>query len=238
MEDSSWSVGRSVAAGVLTTLLVAGAFSGLGRNRAAQERGLELSRYERAVLRAEQNLPVAAQNEFARHFESVGLEGGSALAAAEGHALAAKGLLRLDDEDLLNRIRLISVALDRVPVETCAAYMKGIARPSDQIRLVSALDSAGLEAWVEMSLRSSLYEIRQDPPLRWASENQIQAAGAVLMDRLTEDQQELLLLGAEENVTASSTQKCASAKLFLGEIVRLPRTEGASLARMLAEPLY
>ena len=123
----------------------------------ASAQNAELARYQRAALRGLGRLeePVVFQQAFKGKSPEE--------ARAAGQQLAARGLSRLSAEDLKYRAELLLDFTGRANTKVCGKWAKGGATGEEVIAMIAQLDSVALDDWVDLSLRSTVAEVRQTP---------------------------------------------------------------------------
>jgi hypothetical protein len=124
---------------------------------AASAQKAELARYQRAAIRGLGRMqePAAFQKAFAGKSPEE--------ARAAGAKLAARGVVRLSSEDLKHRAELLVEFTGRANTNSCGKWSRGGASGEEVIAMVAQLDSAALDDWVDLSLRATMAEVRQEP---------------------------------------------------------------------------
>jgi hypothetical protein len=123
----------------------------------ASAQNAELARYQRAALRGMGRL------EEPMTFQEVFKGKSPEEARAAGQQLAARGLSRLPAEDLKHRAELLLDFTGRADTKVCGRWAKGGATGEELIAMIAQLDSVALDGWVDLSLRSTVAEVRQTP---------------------------------------------------------------------------
>lgn len=124
---------------------------------AASAQTAELARYQRAAIRGLGRMeePAAFQKAFAGKSPEE--------ARTAGAKLAARGVGRLSAEDLKYRAELLVDFTGRASTKTCGKWSRGGASGEEVIAMVAELDSTALDDWVDLSLRATVAELRQQP---------------------------------------------------------------------------
>jgi hypothetical protein len=136
---------------VLTTLgLLAGASSASGQTA-------DMARYQRAAVRA-------VEQEKAADLINQAIKGKKPEEArATGQQLAARGAARLRPDDLKQRAELMLTFTDRAGKKVCGAWARGTVTPEQTTKMVAQLDSADFDAWMRLSVRAMVAEVRGKP---------------------------------------------------------------------------
>ena len=124
------------------------------------------------------------------------------------------GMLRLDDEVLVRRLRLFSAALTKVAVADCADFARtsfAVESPAEEVvkHLAAALDAAEFESWIEIAVQAVEAERRGSPEVRSVPDAQQAAAFQAVIATLSAAQLQLLQdvvgdpSGADEEVCSA-----------------------------------
>lgn len=148
----------------------------------------------------------------------------------EGARLTRSGLARLDDESLVRRLELQTLALGRVPVADCAAFMRGgfaggSADTGIATRVISALDQNELVEWYRITARAMRAELEGAPARRSVTEPDFQAAFAPIAATWSPDEVELVELVSADPAGVTDDEMCRFVDLVYGRIDVLDREQ-------------
>jgi hypothetical protein len=189
--------GLAIASAVMVPLVVLVGF-------AALQSGPARSPVEREMLAA-----IAAQGgtrEFSDWWRGLPRDTGGAFAAVT--QLAQRGLLRLPEEDQLERARLMTDVLGRASTADCAAVARGRATRERMQALVESLDSTGLRRLTDLMARALLAELRSAGIPTPAADSDVQAYVDLLYDSLPEPDRGRLDLALDTSGRASDADAC------------------------------
>ena len=157
-------------------LLVLGTVAGLiaGSPRAATAQGADMARYYRASIRA-------IEHEKAAEVLNKAMKGKKPEEArAAGQQLAARGTARLKTEDLKRRAELMLDFTSQAGAKICGAWSRGTATPDQTTSMVAKLDSAAFDAWMLLSVRAMVSEVRGKPkPFNGSDQDMTKMFGAL-----------------------------------------------------------
>ena len=167
-----------------------------------------------------------------------GLSDDEQLAMVQG--LVARGLARLDDATLVAYFRLASTAFQRTDVSTCATVARAMfvgATPSAEtnLKVVGALDEAGIRQWVDISVEALEAEARGHPAARTVTDASIDPLVADVVGQMTAGDLETVgaIAGGE---TVSDVSACSAIRGYFGAVLALPPAELALMARYDVSP--
>ena len=148
-------------------------------------------------------------------------------------ALATKGAARLPDDALLQRVSLMRAVVERADVVTCAAIFRNSPTVEQLHTAFLKLDPDALDAWIELTARSAMAELKQvEAPS--VSETEVTDALAALVGGLPADEGERLSRLLDDTAQASDENACWAAKTLYGNVTRMGDPHGRVLARALA----
>ncbi len=148
-------------------------------------------------------------------------------------ALATKGAARLPDDALLQRVSLMRAVVERADVVTCAAIFRNSPTVEQLHTAFLKLDPDALDAWIELTARSAMAELKQvEAPS--VSETEVTDALAALVGGLPADEGERLSRVLDDTAQASDENACWAAKTLYGNVTRMGDPHGRVLARALA----
>ncbi|HEX5589711.1 MAG TPA: hypothetical protein VFX65_05430 [Candidatus Limnocylindrales bacterium] len=212
--------------GVLAAILAFAAFQALNR----PEPDADTARLEAMF----EGLPADVRDEIAGDLETLvgdrfdGLT--SEEVVEEGARLTRSGLARLDDESLVRRLELQTLALGRVPTADCAAFMRGgfaggSVDTGIATRVLTALDEDELIEWYRITARAMRAELEGMPARRSVTEPEFQAAFAPIAATWSPDEVELVELVSADPVGVTDDQMCRFVDLVYGRIDVLDRDQ-------------
>jgi hypothetical protein len=94
-------------------------------------------------------------------------------ARAAGQQLAARGAARLKGDDLKRRAELMLDFTERAGTKVCGDWSRGTVSPERTANMVAKLDSAGFDAWLVLSVRAMVAEVRGKPKAFTGSEKDL-----------------------------------------------------------------
>lgn len=119
--------------------------------------GVDMARFHRASVRA-------VQSEKAADVLTQAMKGKKPEEArAAGQQLAARGAARLKGDDLKRRAELMLDFTERAGTKICAGWAKGTVTPEQTASMVAKLDSTAFDAWLVLSVRAMVAEVRGKP---------------------------------------------------------------------------
>ncbi len=149
--------------------------------------------------------------------------------------LAAKGMRRLSDEQLLLRTRLVGRMLDGLDAATCRAMVTGEQNETVHDTAVIVLDPESLEQWTALSFEAARAELEQVPATS-ASPAELQLALAALFQRFPEAEGERLRQALAKLSEQPPAEACWAARTMYAAVPELPAPISKVLARELAGP--
>lgn len=127
----------------------------------------EMARYQRAAVRA-------VQQEKAADLLNKAMKGKKPEEArATGQQLASRGAARLKHDDLKRRAELMLTFTDRAGTKVCGAWARGTVTPEQTSKMVAQLDSTDFDAWMRLSVRAMVAEVRGKPKAFSGSEKDL-----------------------------------------------------------------
>jgi hypothetical protein len=144
--------------------------------------------------------------------------------------LSMRGLVRLSDEQLAIRARVLTTILSLSDVMTCAAIFKGGATPGLEAA-IRRLPDADTEEWFEIVYASTVAELQRQRVPAPATTDRVQQAFDSLISQLPPAEAKSLRLALTEPQRTGAEQACAAAKLFYGTLPVLSADDRAVLAR-------
>jgi hypothetical protein len=129
--------------------------------------------------------------------------------------LTQKGYLRLDDQHHVRRLQLLAAAFGASDLASCASVARASftgAKPDTTavIKVISSLDSAGLEAWLNQSFDAEAAEIAGAPPARSVTAAEFQDAFQRLAAKLPTADYQTSQEVAQGAATATDADVCAA----------------------------
>lgn len=158
---------------------------------------------------------------------------------AKVEALVSSGLVRLDDEPLVERMGLFIAMLKQSDDATCAALARtmGGGQPDDAVveKSVNSLDTASLGRWYEINLSAIEAEARGTPAARTADVAEVDAIFTKVVPMLSaSDTQALVALSEGSEVTDADA--CAAFRNLYALVGDLEDRELAVMARYDVSP--
>lgn len=150
--------------------------------------------------------------EFNRWLHALPSDSGDIAAAAL--LLQQRGLLRLDTNDQLTRIRLLADGLTRLPTSDCAAFARGSATRQQQVAFIERFDSGGVRQWFEVTARAILAELRASPPAAVASDGDIDEYLRFLYEPLPDTDRRRVDMALDSSASASDEDACWFVRLY------------------------
>lgn len=146
-----------VVSGPASAQMVSNLASEQRASSSASAQEADLARVQRATLRGLERPEVQAA--FNEAFKGRKTDEVSATA----QQLAMRGVQRLSAEDLRRRAELMLEFTGRASATACGDWARGKANRDDMVAMVAQLDSVALDAWVGLSMRATVAEVRQKP---------------------------------------------------------------------------
>jgi hypothetical protein len=158
-------------------------------------------------------------------------EDGAFFAAFE---IAARGLARLSDADLVWRSWAVAEMLRNLDVPTCAAVSRAQPGPLQLYVMLHQLTPDDQQRWMQISLAATAAELRDHPaPRRPSSGRSSQAWSALLASMSGKTVRRLALVG-DDLGALSDADLCGLARGIYGAVERVPEPHQAVIARQLA----
>jgi hypothetical protein len=138
-----------------------------------------MARYQRAAVRA-------VRQENAADLINQAVKGKKPEdARATGQQLAARGAARLKHDDLKRRAELMLTFTDRAGKKVCGAWARGTVTPEQTTKMVAQLDSADFDAWMLLSVRAMVAEVRGKPKAFDGSDKDLKKMFGALAEVMT-----------------------------------------------------
>lgn len=167
--------------------------------------------------------------------------------SSEDHAFAIgvtssqKGLRRLDDISLENRMRLVGMLLEKVDIETCAVMVRGGNLPQYQEfqhkfqqQFLSSLEQLGpviANEWFDLTIKAIVAEARGDPPPVTIDKQKIITSINNLLRRLSQaDSNKLRNILTNLN-SSNKEDVCWAGKTLYREALKMDVANKSVLAR-------
>jgi len=176
----------------------------------------------------------ARSNEIAEFREAMRNATSPQAAREIGQTLSQRGLRRLSDDQLLQRVKLMNRILTQANITTCAAIIRG--NPSGMMQTLRRLEADEIEQWFDLIFESMVAELRQYPKPDTLPRPQVERAYQVLIERLPSADSELLIAVLSAPLQATDVEVCAAGRLLHENLLDLPEPHRAVLARSLVTP--
>lgn len=137
-----------------------------------------------------------------------------------GEELFRKGLVKLDGESLQSYVSLVKKTLVSVNAATCAALFRGTATAPQMKAAFSALDSASMNALVDISFKAAVAELKM-APVPQLSKRDIAQAFENLFKLLTPDQADQIDLVLTSKRSTTDIEACSAGRSFYDAVVAL-----------------
>jgi hypothetical protein len=145
--------------------------------------------------------------------------------------LARKGLVRLDDDQLLVRTRIYKELLDMASEQECAALELGTATSPQMFEMLNRLNQSSMDAWVDVSLAALRAELTETIEPAITEEQQSRALKA-LAAQLTQKERDRISPILEGRSTIIQ-EVCWGGRKLLETALALPDSYRRVWARML-----
>src|SRR2546422_3333630 len=146
--------------------------------------------------------------------------------------LSTKGLVRLPDEALLQRVTLLTALVTRADVEACAAIFRNSSTPEQLHAAFLKLDPDALDAWVDLAARGAKAELEQTEPPS-VSEVETTDALSALVKALPPDEGDRLSKVLDGVAQSSDEDACWAARTLYAKVTRMGEPYDRILARAL-----
>jgi hypothetical protein len=138
-------------------------------------------------------------------------------AAREGQediaAVVSRGLLRLDDNALDSRLRLMAALTTAAATRACADLERGTATRDDLAAMVRSLPGEQQRQYTEIAYQAAVAEIRQSPPRRWVSNHAQELFHEEMQRSLSQTPDGVKYLATlTDSSTASDQELCAASR--------------------------
>ena len=183
---------------------------------------------EREILKALDRLDVRSELETA--LQNID----AAFAEDYGTQLSRRGILRLDVEHLLSRVRILKKLYDAASLDVCAAWTLGNVSPDQAMPLIESLDSASLATWAEVSVLAMAAELRDSPPPFAATDEDVTAAVDEISASLSTLESERLWNVLEGIDSASVSDVCWVGRTMYTAAANLPVARRGEVLKVLA----
>ncbi|HEU5305267.1 MAG TPA: hypothetical protein VFU40_11530 [Gemmatimonadales bacterium] len=141
--------------------------------------GADMTRYHRAAVRA-------LDHENAGDLLNQAMKGKKPdQARAAGQQLAARGAARLKGDDLKRRAELMLQFTDRAGSKVCGAWARGTVSPQQTADMVATLDSTEFDAWLVLSVRAMVAELKNKPKAFTGSQDDLSKMFAAMATAMT-----------------------------------------------------
>jgi len=188
-------------------------------------------------------LPADQREQLERRFEAAvgdSLKGLPATdAAARVNARAAGGMPRFDDATLVERLRLLTVAVEATPTTTCAAFgraaLTGTPNPDAVSTMLGSLDTASFGRWMEIYVEGIEADGKGTPPTRSASQTALDTMWNAFGGRYSAADD--AVLSAEQGGSPQpDTEVCAAYRHIFQAALALGPTNLATFALYVVTP--
>jgi S1-C subfamily serine protease len=158
-------------------------------------------------------------------------EDGAFFAAFE---IAARGLARLSDGDLVWRSRAVNEMLQGLDQRTCAAVSRERPSPLQLYVMLSQLSPENQERWMQISLAAISAELRGSAAPQRPSSSQTNQAWAAVLASMSEKTVRRLAFADGELGSMSDADVCGLARGIYSAVARVPEPHRSVIARQLA----
>jgi hypothetical protein len=152
---------------------------------------------------------------------------------ARSRELAAQGLHRLSDAQLLERTRILSRIAMLGDVDTCSGLLTGTSSTGLEAAL-RQLEPAELDAFFEISYAATVAELRQQPAPPTPTEQEITAAWDALLPIMPAEEAQPLVEALTQPQQSTNESTCQAARSFLSYVQLVEDPHRASLLRSMA----
>jgi hypothetical protein len=144
--------------------------------------------------------------------------------------LSTKGISRLPDEALLQRVSLLATLVGRADEQTCAAILRNSPTTAQLHAAFLNLDREALDAWVDLIARAAEAELKKSEAPTVSEAQTTNALDALVHSFPPEESERLsnVLAGVAD---ASDADACWAAKTFYAKIVVIGEPYDRILAR-------
>lgn len=155
-----------------------------------------------------------------------------------GFELAARGLVRLEGDLLVDRARIMALALGRMDEATCAQISAGVESFDSSLShaLIAVFSDRELDEWTYVVLRASAAELRRTPAPPDLDDHTIGRTFDALYDRLSVNEQALVDTVIDAPHLASPRDTCAAGRILIGAPERMSPPWAVHWARLLVTP--
>jgi hypothetical protein len=148
--------------------------------------------------------------------------------------LTARGLRRLDDSTLVNRLDMMAAMVAEADVRRCAAVERGTASGADLLSLMHGLSKEQRSAYYDMVLRAATAEMRRLPRRRWLSKQRRDEFYGDLRNRMKKQPNGERALAVLENPgSAADRDLCEASRAVYRTALSMPEAPRNAAALIL-----
>lgn len=186
------------------------------------------------------DLPADVREQLAREMIDVAGDRFDGMTSAEVTEASARltraGFSRLSDEDLLRRLELQTLALERASTADCATFLRHALTAPTEIDLeavtaiLDELEEDELVEWYRLGVRAMTAEIQGTPPKRTVGDDAFFAALDPISSAWTVDELALIQAVGADPTGSTDADVCTFGDLLYGRVDQLSRDQQAVVA--------
>ena len=151
-----------------------------------------------------------------------------------GQQLAASGIARLGDADLLRYWQLSDKLLNVVDEGPCGRIFRNTIQPAEAKQMTRALDLPTFQELLDVTMLAFQADLRGDPPKPAPTESQVSGAFAKLQAALGSSVTETSAKLAD--ASATDAEVCVAGRAFLGAVLGLTEPDRTVVLRYVISP--
>ena len=144
--------------------------------------------------------------------------------------LTVKGMHRLNDARLLERVEILGQVVELADAETCASMLTRVPSPGLEAAL-RQLDTAEINRFFEITYDAIVAELRRQPAPPSPSEDEVVAAWQAMFRLMRSEEMELIVGVFKDPAQAPAEQACQAARSVYLYLPRLAESHRSVLAR-------